>query len=261
MDFLKKHYEKVLLGVMLAGLIGLLVFMLFYIASQTEEMKNKTTTFFRTPKGLTNLDTTIEDAATARLAQPYTLDFETTNKLLNPMKWQKSADGALIRADTQTGPQMVVVTNITPLYLIITLESSNINEAATNYVVKVERQAAATKAKRQPVRRFVALNEKPNDIFGLDGIQGPPENPTALIIKLADTTEEITVPQGQPYRRIDGYTVDFRYDPERKAFAGKRVGDIVSFGGVDYSIDKITANELILMDQSNQKKTSLSFNP
>ena len=37
MDFLKKHYEKVLLGVMLAGLIGVLVFMLFYIASDTEE--------------------------------------------------------------------------------------------------------------------------------------------------------------------------------------------------------------------------------
>ena len=33
MNFLKKHYEKILLGVMLLGLIGVLVFMLFYIAS------------------------------------------------------------------------------------------------------------------------------------------------------------------------------------------------------------------------------------
>ncbi len=33
MEFLKKHYEKILLGVVLAGLIGVLVFMMFYIAA------------------------------------------------------------------------------------------------------------------------------------------------------------------------------------------------------------------------------------
>ena len=33
MQFLKKHYEKILLGIVLAGLIGVLVFMLFYIAA------------------------------------------------------------------------------------------------------------------------------------------------------------------------------------------------------------------------------------
>ena len=39
MDFLKRHYEKILLGVMLAGLIGVLVFMLFYIASDKAAME------------------------------------------------------------------------------------------------------------------------------------------------------------------------------------------------------------------------------
>jgi hypothetical protein len=35
-NFLKKHYEKILLGLVLAGLIGVLVFMLFYIAADRD---------------------------------------------------------------------------------------------------------------------------------------------------------------------------------------------------------------------------------
>jgi hypothetical protein len=262
MDLIKKHYEKFLLGVMLAGLIGVLVFMLFYIASQTQQMDDMRNSLINPPvHALTNLDMTLEDGAAVRLQSPYNLDLETTNKLLNPMEWVRNMDGTLIPRETKTGAQVAVVTNITPLYLIITLESTITNDTSTNYVIKVERQAAATSAKRQPTRRYVASNEKPNDILGLDQVKGPPENPDALVLKLVDSGEEVTVPKDQPYRRVDGYTADFRYDPERKVFRGRRINDRVSFGGVDYTVVEINQNVLILMDQSNQKKTALPFNP
>ncbi len=54
---------------------------------------------------------------------------------------------------------------------------------------------------------------------------------------------------------------DFRYDPEKKVFRDRRVGDKVSFGGTDYVVVEVNQNELILSDQSNQKKTSLPFAP
>ncbi len=41
MDFIKKHYEKILLGVMLVGLIGVLVFMIFYIATEKSAMETE----------------------------------------------------------------------------------------------------------------------------------------------------------------------------------------------------------------------------
>src|ERR1017187_8053235 len=119
MDFLKKHYEKVLLGVMLAGLIGVLVFMLFYIASDRTEMENKNQSLTHPHvKALTNLDLTLEDNSAARLKARYYLDLETTNKLLNPMEWQKTPDNRFV-PKKNTGPQVAVVTNITPLYLIV----------------------------------------------------------------------------------------------------------------------------------------------
>src|ERR1022692_2550136 len=104
MDFLKKNYEKILLGLMLAGLIGLLVFMIFYIAADTAAMADKRTSLVNPPvKVLTNLDLTIQDSAILRLKSPCNLDLETTNKLLNPMEWQRALDGSLIPAAKKTG--------------------------------------------------------------------------------------------------------------------------------------------------------------
>ena len=36
MDFIKKHYEKIMLGVVLLGLVGVLVFMPFLIPSDRQ---------------------------------------------------------------------------------------------------------------------------------------------------------------------------------------------------------------------------------
>ena len=262
MDFIKKHYEKILLGVMLVGLIGVLVFMIFYIAAEKSAMETETTQLVTPhPKPLPALDTAAEDNAILRLKSPYNLDFETTNKLLNPMEWQRALDGNLIPAK-KTGVEVAVVTNITPLYMIVSLESVIANEAATNYVIKVERQAGATAAKRAATRHYVSSDDKkPNDAFALEAIKGPVENPTALVLKLVDSGDEVTITRDTPYRRVDGYSADFRYDPERKVFRGRRVNDKVSFGGVDYTVVEVNQNELILMDQSNQKKTSLPFAP
>ena len=96
MDFLKKHYEKVLLGLMLAGLIGVLVFMIFYISNDRIDMETKRTSLINPPvKALTNLDMTLQDSAISRMKSPFTLDLDTTNKLLNPEEWQKGLDGNL----------------------------------------------------------------------------------------------------------------------------------------------------------------------
>ena len=98
-------------------------------------------------------------------------------------------------------------------------------------------------------------------MFALLSVKGPPENPDALVLKLADSGETISISKDHPFRRVDGYSADFRYDPERRLFRGVRVGDKRAFGGVDYAVVEVNSNELILEDQSNQKKTSLPFAP
>jgi hypothetical protein len=262
MQFLKKHYEKILLGLVLAGLIGVLVFMLFYIAADKQAMEENVNSLINpSVKALKDLDLTTNAAAMGRLQSPYSLDFDTANKVFNPFDWQKTADGRLIRKATSTGPQIAVVTNITPLYLILSLDSIATNELGARYVVGVTKQAAATAAKRGKQQRFVSAGDKPNDTFALVEVKGAPENPESLVLKLVDSGETVTVTRDKPFTRVDSYMADFRYDPEKKVFRSRRSGDKVSFGGTDYLVVEVNRNELILADQSNQKKTSLPFTP
>jgi hypothetical protein len=115
MDFLKKNYEKILLGLVLAGLVGALVFMPFYIGSDNQKMTDQTDTIIKKPvTELPSLDISAETAVAGRLKAAGSLDLESTNRLYNPLEWQKGADGNLVKVATHVGPQMVVVTNITP---------------------------------------------------------------------------------------------------------------------------------------------------
>jgi hypothetical protein len=264
MDFLKKHYEKILLGLVLAGLVGALVFMPFYIQADRQKMTDLTQSIINNPsiKPLTNLDLSVSDNAIDRLKNPSAIDLDTTNKLFNPGQWQKAMDGSLIPANTRTGPRVVVVTNITPLYLILTLDSVTTNEFGARYVISAERQAEKISSKRHRQAHYVSVGDKANDIFGLVEAKGvDPVNPDYLLLKLTDTGELIKISTGKPYQRVDGYSADFRYDPEKKTFRGRRAGDVATFDGISYIVAGINQNELILQDPSNQKKTSLPFAP
>ena len=265
MDFLKKHYEKILLGVMLAGLIGVLVFMLFYVAADKQAMEQRANdVLYPQVKALTNLDLTLQDSVIARHEAAYVLDFERTNKLFNPMQWQKGPDGQIFKISTgkEVGVHAAVVTAITPLYLILSLDQIVTNELGARYTIGVEKQAATTIAKRKKQSRFLSPDEKkPNDVFSLVAVKGPLEAPESIVVKLLDTGEEATILRDKPWRRTDGYMADFRYDPEKKVFRARRVGDKLPFGGTDYSVVEVSQNELILSDESNQKKNSLPFAP
>jgi len=262
MQFLKKHYEKILLGIVLAGMVGVLVFMIFYIAADKQAMEENVNSLINpSVKPLPDLDLTTNLAAINRLQTPYQLDLETGNKVFNPFDWLKNLDNQLIRKSTSAGPQIAVVTNITPLYLVLSLDSIATNELGARYVIGVERQAAPTAAKRRKQQRFVSAGDKANDTFSLVEVKGAPENPDALTFKLVDSGELAVVTRDKPFRRVDAYTADFRYDPEKRVFRGRRAGDKVNFGGTDYLIADVNQNGLILEDLSNQKKTPLPFTP
>jgi hypothetical protein len=263
MEFLKKHYEKIVLGVVLAGLVGALVFMPFYISSDNAATEETTRTIIMNPsaKELTNLDLSLPIGVSTRLRQPYKLDLETTNRLFNPMEWQKLPDGTIVPMLSHIGPQMVVVTNITPLYLIVSLRSVVTNEIGVRYSIGIERQAEKTPGKRREIQRSAAVGDKANDLFSQLQIKGAPESPDEISLKLLDSGDVITFTREKPFRRIEAYAADFRYDPEKKVFRAKRAGEKVSFNGIDFIVDDVNQDELVLQDLSNQKKTSRPLTP
>jgi len=262
MEFLKKNYEKILLGFVLAGLIAVLALMLFYISWDKDEMDQTRKDLINPQvKALPALDLSMQSNVVAQLQNFVNLDLENDHKLFNPLEWQRAMDGSLIKAATATGLKVVVVTGITPLYMNITFDQVMPNSSGALYVVGVEKQADPIPAKRRKQQYYISAVEKPKDTFVLAEVKGAPENPDSLSLKLLDTGEVITVSRDKPYHRVDGYLADFRYDPEKRVFTARRVGDKASFGGGDYVVFEIKQNELVLSDQSNQKKTPLPYKP
>ncbi len=259
MDFLKKHYEKILLSVVLLGLVGALAFMALIIPSEQEKVREIGEGIIASRVvPLPDLDLTNESNVIARVQSPYRLDFDTTNKLFNPVEWMRAADGTPKKA-TGAGPQAAVVTSIRPLYTALTLDSVETNELGARYVIGVERQAAAYPAMQRRQSRYVSMDDAKKDVFTLKQVKGPPENPDSLVLILADTGQTIQLSKDKPFRRVDGYTADIKYDLENAHWSGQRIGNHLRFAGDDYTIVDINSNEVVLSAQSNQKKWTLRY--
>jgi hypothetical protein len=268
MDFVKKHYEKILLSVVLLGLVGALVFLPFLIISDQDNLRKiKEGIIHGRVTPLPALDLTRETNVSARLQSPYKLDFSTTNKLFNPLPWQKRADGTLVPVKIGLiGPEAVVVTKITPLCLILTLDSIETNELGARYVISMECQAAVLPAQRGKRQHYASVGEKvgeKNESFTIKEVNGTPADPGTLklVLQLTDTGERATLSKDKPFRRVDAYAADLKYDPERRTWQGQRIGADLKFAGDDNIIVAINQDTVILLARSNQKKTPLTYSP
>jgi hypothetical protein len=259
MDFLKKHYEKLILGLVLLGLAGAAAFLPIKISSEKTDLQTAKDKVLN-PKvlPLTNLDMTAADAAVKLMATPQLINFSEPNKLFNPMPWQKTPDGRLIPG-TKVGPTALTVTNIVPLYLRLTLDQVTVLDTGTKYVIGVENQAASKAPDRHKKQKYSTLNTK-NDVFTLISVKGSPNDPSQLVVTLNDTGEQAIISKDKPFQRVDGYMADLKYDLEKKSWVNKRVGQTLPFNGEEYNIVAISQNEVVL-SAKNQKKWTIKYNP
>ena len=89
------------------------------------------------------------------------------------------------------------------------------------YVISMERQAAALPAQRGKRQHYASVGEKvgeKNDAFTIREVSGSPADPGTLklIVQLTDTGERVTLSKDKPFQRVDGYSADLKYDPEKR---------------------------------------------
>ncbi len=264
MSFIKKNYEKILLGVVLLGLLGLLLWLPAKIAHDQQRLQDIANGIIHTPpKPLPPLDLARETNVFSRMQSPYLLNFETTNRLFNPMQWQKASDGhwIVVRNGNEIGPGAIVVSNIRPLYFRLKLDSIEASNqfSPARYVISIQRENAAMPGMRNPRQRFISMGEK-NDIFSLTAVSGLANAPQ-LTLQLTDTGETVNLSQSKPFQKVDGHAADLKYPPENKKWNDARVGTGLKFANGDYIVVVIDQNEVVISAQSNQKKTTLQYQP
>src|SRR5689334_967515 len=125
MEFLKKHYEKLLLGLVLLGLTVAAAMLPFVISAKRKELTDIRDNLLKPKiKELEPLNISREEAALQQAQAPVRLSFSGKHNLVNPVLWQKTPDGRLLKI--QTGNEVVgaaEVTDIRPLYLSLSFDS------------------------------------------------------------------------------------------------------------------------------------------
>jgi hypothetical protein len=264
MSFIKKNYEKVLFGAVLLGLLGSLLAMPVIIQHDKDALAQiESSIIHAPPKPLQALDMSGEDDAMARVRMLYNLDFETTNRLFNPVKWQKRADGGWIKIATgnEVGVGALKVTNIKPLYFILRLdriEPANQFNAA-RYVISIEQQNAEQPGQRRPRQHYLSVGDK-DEALSLVSASGAANDPQ-LVLQILSSAETVNLGQNKPYQEVDGYAADLAYPPEGKKWSDQRNGADLKFNRSTYKVVVIDPNEVVVSAESNQKKTTLPYQP
>jgi hypothetical protein len=255
MDLLKNHYEKLLLSLMLIGLAAAVWFL--YQKSVTEEEAAKE--YFvvvekRKVKGVSPVDLSPYQNVLKKAQNPPPLVLAGGHNVFNPVKWQRRPDGTLLKIQTgrEVGPEAMTIARVTPLYFIINLDKV----ANPGYIIGTTRENAERPIDRRKKAKFYTVNAPAatNDFFTLKEIKGPPEDPTELILELADTKERVSIAKGKDFKKAVGYEVDLKYPVENKDFKNLRIGSTLTLAGDQYIIVAISENEVVLSARLNDKK-------
>lgn len=260
MEFLKKNYEKVLLGVVLVGLTAAVCALPFIIQAKRAALEQARIQNQPHPTPLDPLVLTTEESALQRAQSPTRFDYTTKHNLINPVLWKK-VNGILVKEQTgrEEGPDALVVTAIRPLYLEVSFGSASAN----NYLINIERQAMLQPEKRK-TQNFVSTSTPKGSLLSLREVKGPPDAPTELDLEWNDPPEAMVITPTTPYRRIDGYEADLKYPLEvNKSWTKQRPGSkppLYFFNGA-YNIVAITETNVVVSAESNKKKYTIPFHP
>ncbi len=257
---IKKHYEKVLLALALLGLIGAVLYLNQLKTAENDKIEEYSReTQKKKTKPIASVDLEQLGQQMKRATNPAPLGLIPPHNLLNPVKWQRRPDGAMIKVETgrESGPYAVEIQKIAPLNLTVSLEGqsgSGVNMSAwpeTNRLV------------RQKIQSFITTNSASERVhrsrlFSLRELKVTPEGPLAEIEMIDGTKASVSV--GKPFIRVEGYRVDLNYAPDKKTFTDRRVGDQLTLSGEDYNIVAINPNEIVVSARSNDRRTTIRNN-
>jgi hypothetical protein len=251
-QFLKKHYEKIILCVVLLGLAAAAIWMGTKITEVKEEVNQSIGEPPATTKPLQPLDLAPDLLALAAVTNPPPVVLSGDHNLFNPVTWRRKSNGELLKI-LKTGPDALTITNITPLYTEIAFNHASGSGGV--YVIDIQVHSA----KRAP--EYAKKDEKPRSgLFMIRGIKGAIDDPTDIELEIPATGETVWIAKGNPYKRVDGYTVDMRYEPEQHTLLKERVNETLTLDGEQYKIVEITNNVVSVKSINNGKITPIQWN-
>ena len=263
-EFVKSHYEKILLSVTLLILAAAAAYLPLKISENQKMLRSAKEFDPASGKGKLppKVDLSTNQILFERMEKLTNLDLARPHNLLNPVTWKRAPDGRLLKIDSseKEGPGALVLTKIRPLNLTITFIGAAGTGDPPRYQFTVKNEADPNRSKRGNIPKLVAPNAK-SDFFALKEVRGPVDNPTELVLELEETKEVVTVTKGKPFVRVNGYSADLTYPLEaNKVFLDRRVKEIIEFGDKKYKIVAIRENEVTVEAIQTTARTTIRYN-
>jgi hypothetical protein len=260
MEFLRKHYEKIILSVVLLGLAvaaALLPMMVSRERSALEELERDIRQ--TPPKPLKASDLSTNELSLERLQKPSALKLAGEH---NPVQWQRRPDGTLfpIRTGKEIGAGALIIAKLSPLFLRIEFDGPTGTPENPQYRFRILREAAKRADQRVPTTRSAPAVGSKNDVFMVKEMK-PKDNPTEFVLELVEDKQQVAVTKEKPFSQVAGYLADLRYEPEKLSFIAKRVGDSLVFAGDTNKIVAITETNVTVRATSNDKRTTIPYKP
>ena len=259
MQFLKNHYEKILLSVVLLGLAGAALWLPFAIDQAKKDLAVLTNTL-PPKKALKPVNLATNEATLERIKNPATLQLGAPHLVFNPVIWKQAlADQKLTKIESSNPADALKLNRTIPLQLIIALDQVKVTGTNIAYVFSVTNQAA----RKLPGTKesFYTKPRDKNKYFVLKEVQGAPENPDTFVLELVETKQTVSVGRSKPFELLQGFAADLEFPGDNKKFSDVRVGHVLTFGGERYKVIAITADEVRVQADSNDKQTTIKIKP
>jgi hypothetical protein len=259
MEFLKKHYEKIVLCVVLLGLAAAVVWMKSALVDIRATLPP--VTIGPPPKTAPPkpLDLSPYEQALAQITNPPPVVLSGAHNLFNPVTWKRKANGDLIKI-VKTGPDALIVTNITPIYTFISYDHASPGSAV--YVMSIQTNVDL----RLPNPKKHVEYSKKNDLsksklYIVRGIKGAEDDPSEINLEIEKTGEtNVWVSTNTPYKHVESYLTDLKYDPDPTiSLLKKRVGDQFNLDNEPYKIVEITNDAVRLQNRRTTKVTEIKW--
>ncbi len=241
MLYLKKHYEKVVLVVVLLVVAGLA----FWLTNQVDAVRTTLADQLQqqirgTQNALKETDLVAASTSLEKLNVKSELRLDGDHRAFNPVAWLKNATGFVRAPEKGHG---LTLTKISPLNLAITYKGVVGIGDPFRYQFVVEKAFEKKPSKRRPLTTSLTEGTK-NDTFILREAKGSKDSSNEVVIELSG--ENITLVKDKPFTRPMGYSADFKSDTSNREYLGKRQDDSVVQGGAQYKIISIGESEVII---------------
>ncbi len=257
MDFIKKHYEKLVLSVVLLA-VAVAAFLLVVEVGNVKQMLADQLQQRTTTKGapLKPVDLSTNQAVVNRLAARIQFSLDGDHNTFNPGTWDKSGDG-LRRKPGRAGLAGLTITRVTPLNLVIAYKGVAGTEEEPRYQFSMTKEYEKQPSQRRLQTFSLTQGAKDRGIQLIE-VRGPRSAPTELVCELIDSRERFVVGPDKDFKKAFGHSADLR--SEGRDFPAKRVDDSLVLAGVTYKIVAIGKDELVV-SAPNQVRTTIAASP